>query len=132
MEDEMFQCSVITPEAQVYDGQVQAVTVPAHDGEIGILRDRAPLLCKLGAGRLHVRHGETEQNWFIDGGFAQVIDNQVVVLTQQAIGIEDLDRTEAERLLEQAHQMEATDEVGVARKDQALASARTRLRLASR
>ena len=57
MAEQTFQCRVITPEAQVYDGQVEAVVIPAHDGEIGILFNRAPLLCKLGPGRMRVRMG---------------------------------------------------------------------------
>jgi F-type H+-transporting ATPase subunit epsilon len=125
------QCSVITPESQVYDGQVESVVMPAHDGEIGILHDRAPLVCKLGAGRLRVKAGEVQESWFIDGGFAQVLDNRVTVLTQQAIRPEQINRAEAEAMLARARQMPAGDDVAFRRKSQAEASARARLRIAT-
>ena len=47
-----FQCVIVTPEAQVFDESVTQAIVPAHDGQIGILTDRAPLLVKLGVGAL--------------------------------------------------------------------------------
>lgn len=125
-------CSVITPEAQVYDGMAESVVLPAHDGEIGILPHRAPLLCKLGAGKLRLRPvGGAEESWFIDGGFAQVIDNRVVVLTQKAVRPAEIDRARAQILLEEARSMPATDEVDYRRKTAAEESARAQLRVAA-
>lgn len=123
-------CSVITPEQQVYEGDVDMVVIPAHDGEIGILVDRAPLLCKLGAGQMRVRHGTDEQRWFIDTGFAQVIDNTVIVLTQEAIPTSDLTRAEAEKRLAEAREIQATDDISARRREQAESSARAQMRLA--
>jgi F-type H+-transporting ATPase subunit epsilon len=130
MASKTLQCSVITPEAAVYDGPADAVVVPAHDGEIGILPDRAPLLCKLGAGRLRVRIGNSEESWFVDGGFAQVLDNVVTVLTQRSIRPHEIDRAEAEAMLAEAQKMKTDDDVSARRKAEAEASARARLRIA--
>ena len=124
-------CSVITPEQQVYEGDVDMVVIPAHDGEIGILVDRAPLLCKLGAGQMRVRHGTDEQRWFIDTGFAQVIDNTVIILTQEAIPQKELSLAEAMERLNEARQIEVTDDISARRRAQAEASARAQLRLAT-
>jgi F-type H+-transporting ATPase subunit epsilon len=124
-------CSVITPEAQVYEGSAEFVVLPAHDGEIGILPDRAPLLCKLGAGRLRLRApGGVEESWFIDGGFAQVLENRVVVLTQKAVDPGQIDRARAQAQLAEARAMRADDEVAARRKVAAEASARAQLRIA--
>ena len=130
MATDSLQCSVITPEGEVYDGKVDAVTIPAHDGEIGILFHRAPLLCKLGAGRLRVRTGAEETSWFVDAGFCQVLDNKVTVLTQTALNPAELDRAEANRLLDDAREIKATDDVSTRRKAQLETSARARLRMA--
>ncbi|MBI4580360.1 MAG: ATP synthase F1 subunit epsilon [Planctomycetes bacterium] len=124
-------CSLITPEAKVFEGDVDSVVVPAHDGEIGILLDRAPLVCQLGAGRMKVRTRDAEHVWFVDGGFAQVIDNRVTVLTQKALPPGQIDRAEATRALEEARKMPATDETGYHRRTRAEASARARLRMSS-
>jgi F-type H+-transporting ATPase subunit epsilon len=76
---------VITPERQVLDETADAVVIPAHDGELGVLRDRAPLVCELGVGQLRYSRAAQAERLFVDGGFAQVLDNQVTVLTSQAI-----------------------------------------------
>ncbi len=76
---------VITPERQVLEQQADAVVLPAHDGELGVMRDRAALMCELGVGQLrYTRDGETRR-LFIDGGFAQVYDNHVTLLTARAL-----------------------------------------------
>lgn len=123
-------CSLVTPEAKVFEDDIDFIAIPAHDGEIGILFDRAPLVCQLGAGRMKIRKGTEEQTWFIDAGFAQVVDNRVIVLTQKALRPEDISRGEAIQALEQAHKMPAKDDAAARRRARAEASARARLRMA--
>lgn len=79
---------VITPERQVLSETADAVVVPAHDGEVGVLRDRAPLVCELGIGQLRYTQAGRTHRLFIDGGFAQVLDNHVTVLTARALPAE--------------------------------------------
>jgi F-type H+-transporting ATPase subunit epsilon len=76
---------VITPEHQVLDEQAHFVAFPAHDGEYGVLRDRSALMCELGIGELRYEQDGQTHHFFIDGGFAQVFDNQVTLLTAQAL-----------------------------------------------
>lgn len=76
--------TVVTPERQVISEAVESCVIPAHDGEVGILTDRAPLMCELGIGKLTYTQGAKSHCVFIDGGFAQVHDNSVTVLTAQA------------------------------------------------
>jgi F-type H+-transporting ATPase subunit epsilon len=76
---------VITPERQILDQDVDSVVIPAHDGELGVLRGRAALMCELGIGQLRYATSGRTQRMFIDGGFAQVLDNQVTVLTNRAL-----------------------------------------------
>jgi F-type H+-transporting ATPase subunit epsilon len=76
---------VITPERQVLEQPVDAVVIPAHDGELGVLRNRAALMCELGIGQLRYTAAGRTQRMFVDGGFAQVLDNRVTVLTNRAL-----------------------------------------------
>ena len=92
-----FNCQLITPEAMVLDAEAQSVVLSAHDGQMGILRDRAPLLCKLGIGELRVTTAERTQRYYVDGGFAHVLGNQVTVLTQQALPTEQINADQARR-----------------------------------
>jgi len=126
-------CSIITPEARVFEGPAEFVAIPAHDGEIGILPQRAPLVARLGAGRLRLRApGGTEQSWFIDSGFAQVLENRVVVLSQRALRPEQIEVSKAQEQLAAARALRADDEAALKRKAAAEASARAQLRMAGR
>jgi ATP synthase F1 epsilon subunit len=88
-------CLVITPEEQVLEATATSVIIPAHDGQIGILANHAPLLCELGTGVLRVDAvGAGWREFCVDGGFAQVLNNEVVVLTERAAAGEDLAKAE--------------------------------------
>lgn len=84
MGDKTFHCSVVTPERAVLDTDATFVAFPAHDGEIGILHNRAPLLCQLGKGTLRVELGKESHRFSIEGGFAQMVDNKLTILTDNA------------------------------------------------
>jgi F-type H+-transporting ATPase subunit epsilon len=122
-------CSLITPEAKVFEDEVDFVCLPAHDGEIGFLVNRAPLVCQLGAGRMKIRQDRQEQSWFIDAGFAQVVDNRVVILTQKAIRSDEINKDEAVHQLEDARKMPASDDDAIRKRSRAEASARAKLRM---
>ncbi len=94
-----FHCQLITPEAAMVDVHADQVVFTAHDGEVGILLNRAPLLCKLGIGEMRVTTEQGTQRFYVDGGFAHVIDNEVTILTERALAAEDIDPAEAEREL---------------------------------
>ncbi len=125
-----FHCSVITPEGTVYDGPADFVAIPAFDGELGILHDRAPLLARLAAGRLRIRVGVEEHEWFISGGFAQVLENDASVLTAKAIPPEKIDRTGAEAALAESRRLPVPDAASYEQKLAAQESARAQLRIA--
>ena len=82
-----FSCTITTPEAQVFDARVQSVTLPAHDGRMGVLKNHAPMMVELGEGDLLVegldRH-EAKRRFRVQGGFAQIKDNKLVVLAGAA------------------------------------------------
>jgi F-type H+-transporting ATPase subunit epsilon len=81
---------VVTPEKQVFEGTADSIVIPMHDGELGILPERAPLMCELGIGQMRYRSAGRIQRLYIDGGFAQVHDNRVTVLTGQAVPAEEI------------------------------------------
>jgi len=79
----MLKVSVISPEAVLFEGETDSVVAPAYDGEVGILTGHAPLMALLGDGVL--RLGSASARKFnVNGGFIQVIDNQVRVVTEKA------------------------------------------------
>lgn len=78
----MLKISVISPEATLFDGEASSVTAPAFDGEVGILPKHAPMVTTLGAGVLRIGNGEARFN--VEGGFLQVVDDVVRVVTEKA------------------------------------------------
>ncbi len=72
---------VISPERVLFEGTASSVTAPAHDGEVGILPSHAPLMTLLGTGELRLGGGE---RFNVRGGFLQVADNTVRVVTEWA------------------------------------------------
>jgi F-type H+-transporting ATPase subunit epsilon len=82
----MLNVSVISPEAVLYEGTTDSVVAPAHDGEVGILTGHAPMMALLGKGvlRLGGAGASGGQRFNVDGGFLQVVDNTVRVVTEKA------------------------------------------------
>ena len=78
------QVSVISPERTVFEGQAEQVVAPAWDGEIGILRGHAPMLVLLGDGEVRIRAEGQDQRFQIAGGFLQVVEDHVTILSEHA------------------------------------------------
>jgi len=78
----MLKISVISPEATLFEGEATTIVAPAFDGEVGILQDHAPMVTTLGKGELRIDDGA--QRFAIEGGFMQVVDNVVRVVTERA------------------------------------------------
>lgn len=125
-----FTLSVVTPEEAVLDVEASYVTLPAHDGEIGFLRNRAPLLVKLDVGVLRAETPDGQKLLYIDGGFAEMVDNRLTVLTEDAKETGAFDRAGADALLAEAAAMPATDDASTAARDRSMRRARVQRRLA--
>ena len=76
--------SVISPEKVLFEGSARSVSAPAFDGEMGILPMHAPLMTLLGKGTLRLETAEGERRFSVEGGFLQVVDDQVRVVTENA------------------------------------------------
>jgi F-type H+-transporting ATPase subunit epsilon len=79
----MLKVSVISPEASLFEGDADSVVVPAYDGEVGILTGHAPMMTLLGKGNLRIDAAGGARRFAIEGGFLQVINNQVRVVTEK-------------------------------------------------
>ena len=107
-----FQVVIVTPEHQVLDESFESVVLPAHDGQIGLLTDRAPLLVKLGQGPLELtaRAGQPPRRFYVEGGIAQMKDNHLTVLTQIAIPAGEISAESARAELAEATAQRVVDD----------------------
>ena len=87
---------IVTPEAKTYSEDVDMVTLPAAEGEMGIYPQHVPLMAQVVAGEVFVRKGG--QNYFlaIGEGFVQITPDRVAILTDMAIKAENIDEAQAE------------------------------------
>lgn len=103
-----FHCTLVTPEEQILDEAVTYANIPAHDGQIGLAPQRAPLLVKLGDGVLRLDFTEGGSRWFyIGGGFAQMKNNKLTLLSSEAIPAEDIVKGDVETALQEARSSES-------------------------
>ena len=125
------QCIIVTPETTALDTPADFVALPLFDGEAGVAPGRAPLIGRLGYGELRVRSGDKTRRFYVDGGFVQVADNIVSVLTNRAVPAERLDATAASEQLRTAIARPAAGKEEMAIRDRQISQARGQLRVAS-
>lgn len=101
-----FRCSIVTPAAAVFEGDVTYASFPAWDGQQGMMAGQSPLLTRLGTGSLRLDFPPPDggSRWYlIDGGFAQVQDGGLTLLTESATPAETLSLQDAEAELAEAN-----------------------------
>ncbi|MFP6670387.1 MAG: F0F1 ATP synthase subunit epsilon, partial [Pirellulaceae bacterium] len=94
---------------------------------IGIAPAHSPLIGRLGFGEMRVRQGSQVKRFYVDGGFVQVRDNVVSVLTNRAVPVAEVDAEQAREQLEQALQRKANTPELMAARDRLIAQARGQL-----
>jgi F-type H+-transporting ATPase subunit epsilon len=126
-----FKCTLVTPETQLFDDVVSSVVLPAHDGQIGILSDHAPVLMKLGSGELLIQSSaRSNTRFFIDGGVAQMKDNVLTILTDQAVDPAKIDVEAAKKELAELATFITMTEAQAKTRDRRAQRANAMLRLA--
>ena len=98
-----FDVSIVTPDGAAYEGEAELLIVPGAAGEIGVLARHAPLVATLKAGstRVHVSASEVEE-YATGPGFFTVQFDRAIALVDAAVKADQIDRGDAERLLEEA------------------------------
>jgi F-type H+-transporting ATPase subunit epsilon len=100
-----FPVEVLTPEGQVFADEVEMVSTRTTTGSIGILANHAPLMAILEPTELRLYKSESDVVRFAQGeGYLQVVDNRALVLVEDAIAPDEIDRSAFESRLEEARQ----------------------------
>lgn len=111
MSDRTFRCRVVTPAQSLLDEPVEYANVPMWDGLMGFQHGRAPLVGKLGLGELTLSfpastHDGSERTFFIDGGFAQMSEGELIILAEHAQSAETIAESDAQAELDAAERAE--------------------------
>jgi F-type H+-transporting ATPase subunit epsilon len=93
---------IVTPEAKTYSEDVDMVTLPGVEGEMGIYPQHVPLLTQVSAGEVVVRKGGQDYFLAIGEGFVEITGERVAILTDMAIRAENIDESKAEEARKRA------------------------------
>jgi len=93
---------IVTPEAKTYSEDVEMVTLPGVEGEMGIYPQHVPLLTQVIAGEVVVRKGGRDYFLAVGEGFVEITGERVAILTDMAIRAENIDETKAEEARKRA------------------------------
>ena len=87
---------IVTPEAKVYSEDVDMVTLPGIEGEMGIYPMHVPLMTQVMAGEVVARKGGQDQFLAVGEGFVEITGERVAIMTDMAIKAENIDESKAE------------------------------------
>src|SRR5437660_8549331 len=95
---------IVTPDAKTYSEDVEMVTLPASEGEMGILPQHVPLMTQIVSGEIMVRKEGRDYFLAVGEGFVEITGERVAIMTDMAIRAENIDEAKAE---EARHRAEA-------------------------
>ena len=96
------QISILTPERPFWNGQAEEIILPTETGEMGVLKNHAPIITGLDVGAMLIRSNQEWNSYAIMGGFALVKQNQVTILVNEAESAQTIAVDEAENAFEEA------------------------------
>lgn len=94
--------SILTPERPFWNGQAEEIILPTETGEMGVLKNHAPIITGLDVGAMLIRTKEQWNSFAIMGGFAVVKRNKVTILANEAEASQTIDSEEAKNAFETA------------------------------
>ena len=133
MAESTFMLEIVTPEQILLRDEVQFMVAPGAEGELGIMKNHAPLVAALDIGVLRYNNASgTQKKMALSGGFMEVIDNVARVLAETAEHGEDIDILRAKAAKERAERrlQAREDNLNLARAEMALKRAISRLKAA--
>src|SRR5215472_12233519 len=87
---------IVTPDARVYSEDVEMVTLPGAEGEMGIYPQHVPLLTQVVSGEVSVRKEGRDHLLAVGEGFVEITAERVAIMTDMAIRAENIDQAKAE------------------------------------
>jgi F-type H+-transporting ATPase subunit epsilon len=93
---------IVTPEAKIYSEDVEMVTLPGVEGEMGIYPQHVPLMTQLVSGELIARRNGQDYFLAIGEGFVEITGDHVAIMTDMAIKSDDIDEAKAEEARKRA------------------------------
>ena len=97
-----FKLEIVTPDAKAYSEDVDMVTLPGVEGEMGIYPGHVPLLTELVPGEITVRKDGRDYFIAVGEGFVEITADRIAVMTDMALRAENIDEAKAEEARKRA------------------------------
>jgi F-type H+-transporting ATPase subunit epsilon len=125
---------IVTPEGVTYSENVEMVTLPGSEGEMGIYPNHVPLMTQVVAGEIFARRNGRDEFLAVGEGFVEITGERVAILTDMAIKAENIDEAKVEeaRRRAEARLAEKIDGEEAARVSAALAHSLAQLKVKRR
>jgi F-type H+-transporting ATPase subunit epsilon len=95
---------IVTPEGKSYSDDVDMVTLPGVEGEMGIFPQHVPLVTQIASGEIIARKGGRDDFLAVGEGFVQITGERVAIMTDMAIKAENIDEAKAEEARRRAEE----------------------------
>ena len=116
------QFSLVSPEKELFSGEVDGVDVPGEEGDFGVLPNHAPVMTTIRMGAITIKDGSETRRMFLRGGFADVTPEGLIILAEEAVDLAGLDTAKIAQDLRNAE-----EDVRDAKTDEKRAAAQSRL-----
>jgi len=93
---------IVTPTAVVYSKDVEMVTLPAVEGQIGVYPQHVPLLTRVMPGEIIVHVGAHEEYLAVGGGLVEITGDHIAIVTYMAVAADNIDEAKAEEARQRA------------------------------
>ncbi len=95
---EKFNIEIITPIKSILKTETTEVTIPAYEGQMGILTNHIPLITFLRPGLIVIKNQE-EIKYYVEEGTVEFSNNNLLILTSTATNIKDFNKTKIDELI---------------------------------
>lgn len=132
MEQTTLTVEIITPEEVLESSEAAMVVVPGVEGDFGVLPGHAPVIAMIRPGTVSVydRESDVRQTVFVTGGISEVKETRCVILAEQAVSVDKLDKSEAQERLQRAKDALAAPDVDANANTHAVTSLKKELTIA--
>ena len=102
--------SLVSPEAELFSGEVDQVDIPGTEGDLGILPNHSPVMAAISTGLITVTLGTEEVQYFVQGGFADVTPAGLTVLAEKALPMDAMNSSLIKEMIEEIEKTLAQQE----------------------
>ena len=99
-----FNIEIISPEKSVIKSETNEVTLPAYEGQIGILKDHIPLITFLRPGLISIKQNNDTKTFFVEDGIVEFSNNHLLVLSSTAKDLESLEKNIIEKIISESQE----------------------------